>query len=156
MSHATFQSEIDHNDSLSVFLPTVDIDSVSSTYLSTPPTSCSRDISIPSSFLENTDSPLPLILENDSDLNSRSRDCIDDTFDAMLTKEGLISSDVSNRSVTDTSGSLLGRNQRIVNSRSFDPLSEASSNSLYNFIKQSCKKLCHSWVGELHMPKSSN
>ena len=93
-------------------------------------------------------------MENDPDLNSRSRDCIDDTFDATLTEEELLSSDVSNVSVTDTPGSLLARNQRIVNSRSFDPLSEVPSNSLYNFIEQSCKKLHHSWVGELHMPNA--
>ena len=102
MSHATVQSEKDRNGSLFVFLPTIDIDSVSGTSLSTPPTSRSRDISIPSSVLENTNShvptvygpsktlpplilfsescaqdchtDLPLILENDSDLNSRSRD----------------------------------------------------------------------------------
>ena len=155
-----------------MFLPTVDIDSVSSTSLSTSPTSRSRDISIPSSGLENTDShvptiyipsktlpplilfsesyaqdchmDLPLVLENDSDLNSCSRDCIDDRFDFMLTGEELISSDISNVSVTDTPCSLLARNRRIVNTRCIDPLSEASFNYLYNFNEQSCKMVCHS------------
>ena len=152
MSHASVQSKIDQNDGLSASLPIIDIYSVSSTSLSVSSTSRSSDISITSSSLENTDYPLPLILENGSDLNSRSRDCTDDMFDAMLTKEALLSSDVSNVSVTDTPVSILARNQRIVNSRSFDPLSEASSDSLYSFIEQSCKNLCHSWIGELHIP----
>ena len=90
-------------------------------------------------------------MENDSDLNYRSRDCIDDMFDSMLNGEELISSDISNVSATDTVCSFSTRYRRIVNTSCFDPLSQASSNSLYNCIEQSCKKLCHSWVGELHM-----
>ena len=56
---------------------------------------------------------LPVILENDSDLNSRSRDSIGDQNDLMLNNEELISSDISNESVADYLRAVMAGNKRI-------------------------------------------
>uniref|UniRef100_A0A6U0RQY0 Uncharacterized protein n=1 Tax=Eucampia antarctica TaxID=49252 RepID=A0A6U0RQY0_9STRA len=76
-------------------------------------------------------------LENDSDLNSRSRDSIDDRFDVMLNDEELVSFIISNESVTDSPCAVIADNRRIAYDSCIGPLSEASTNCLYDFIEES-------------------
>ena len=52
------------------------------------------------------------------------------------------SSSISNESVTDSPSGVIVRSNRIVHDRFSDPLSEVSTNYLYNFTEEACHK-CH-------------